>query len=140
MEIIGIIFVVYVFRFFALLLKNASAAFSSRMAARARKEQNAARECERAAKAKQKADAAQEREEARERKAQAAMEQAEADIPFLKERISNLYALLDIAEGEYHATTNAQKQARFLRQINSLTAQIHAAETKLTKARAILSR
>ena len=64
---------------------------------------------------------------------------AYADIPHLKQQIGNLYALLEIAEAEYAATNNVQRQARFLRQINSLENQIHNAESKLIKARAILA-
>lgn len=69
-----------------------------------------------------------------------AKEQAEADIPFIKEQLGNLYALLDLAEAEYSATTNTNKQAKFLRQINALNKQIHTMETKLNKARKVLEK
>lgn len=69
-----------------------------------------------------------------------AKEQAEADIPFIKEQLGNLYALLDLAEAEYSATTNANRQAKFLRQINALNKQIHTMETKLNKARRVLEK
>ena len=89
-------------------------------------------------KARERAAKEAEKAEAKRQKEAAAKEQAALDIPFLKEQIGNLYALLDLAEMEYASTTNANKQARFLRQINGLNKQIHAAETKLNKARAIL--
>ena len=79
-----------------------------------------------------------EKAEAKRKKEAAARAQAREDIPFLKDQIGNLYALLDLAEMEYAATTNANKQARFLRQINGLNKQIHAAEAKLNKARQIV--
>ena len=97
--------------------------------------ERAEREAERA-EAKQQKEA--ERAEAKRKKEAAAKEQAREDIPFLKDQIGSLYALLDLAEMEYAATTNANKQARFLRQINGLNKQIHAAETKLNKARQIV--
>ena len=71
-------------------------------------------------------------------KERAAKEQAEADIPFIKEQLGNLYALLDLAEAEYSATTRTNKQAKFLRQINALNKQIHTMEMKLNKARKVL--
>ncbi len=72
------------------------------------------------------------------KKQKEAKEQAEADIPYIKEQLGNLYALLDLAEAEYSAATDANKQARFLRQINSLNKQIHTMETKLDKAQRVL--
>ena len=95
-------------------------------------------ELERQKKASERAAKEAERAEAKRKKEAAAKEQAREDIPFLKDQIGSLYALLDLAEMEYAATTNANKQARFLRQINGLNKQIHAAETKLNKARTIL--
>lgn len=95
-------------------------------------------ELERQKKARERAAKEAEKAEAKRKKEAAARAQAREDIPFLKDQIGNLYALLDLAEMEYAATTNANKQARFLRQINGLNKQIHAAETKLNKARAIL--
>lgn len=73
-------------------------------------------------------------------KEKAAKDQAAADIPFIKEQLGNLYALLDLAEAEYSATTNTNKQAKFLRQINALNKQIHTMETKLNKARRVLEK
>lgn len=73
-------------------------------------------------------------------KEKAAKDQAAADIPFIKEQLGNLYALLDLAEAEYSATTNTNKQAKFLRQINALNKQIHTMETKLNKARKVLEK
>ena len=69
------------------------------------------------------------------RKLQFQMAQAQADIEAERERISGLYALLDIAEANQaaaHPGSRADETAQ--RKIISLTAQIAASEKRIRKA------
>lgn len=63
------------------------------------------------------------------------MEQAEADIDHWKEQIGNLYALLDVAQNELEQSIiGGKNQAKYQKQIITLSNQIHAAEARLAKA------
>ena len=64
------------------------------------------------------------------------MTQAEEDIAHWKETVGALYALLDLAQAEQAAAVPGSKaDARAQKQIITLGNQIHAAETKLSKAK-----
>lgn len=61
---------------------------------------------------------------------------AESDIEHLKEKIGDLYALLDIEENELAACANGSgEQAKHQKKVISFKDQIHAAEQKLAKAK-----
>ena len=66
------------------------------------------------------------------------MTQAEADIEHWRGTVGALYALLDLAQSEQAAAVPGSKaDARAQKQIISLNNQIHAAESKLSKAKHI---
>lgn len=69
------------------------------------------------------------------RKLQFQMEQAQADIETERERISGLYALLDIAQAQQAAAHPGSKSDEAAqRKIITLTAQIAASEKRIRKA------
>lgn len=62
---------------------------------------------------------------------------AEADIAFWKERVNDLYALLDIAEANLaSAMVGGKDQLKAMEKTMSLKSKIHSAEIRLAKAKA----
>lgn len=62
---------------------------------------------------------------------------AEADIAFWKERVNDLYALLDIAEANLaSAMVGGKDQLKAMEKTMSLKSKIHSAEVRLAKAKA----
>lgn len=80
-----------------------------------------------------------EKEAVKRRKRVADRQQAEADAVFIHKQLGDLYGLLDLAESEYHACMNPNRQAKFQKQIMAYERQIHNAESRLRKAEKILS-
>lgn len=72
------------------------------------------------------------------RKLKRKIEKADGDIEHWKEQLGNLYALLDVAQGELEQSIiGGKNQSKYQKQVVTLSNQIHTAENRLADAKFI---